>query len=129
MNIAQDKSGAESILYCSFCGKSQAAVKKLFVGPSVYICNECVDLCRTEHPDASLSNDHIVRDPQGDAWRRELHYVEHENWRSYAQIVRIDTECFTFEIRYGNGQHYINDWEVAKVALLFHAQQELNNGE
>ncbi|TEW51814.1 ATP-dependent protease ATP-binding subunit ClpX [Psychromonas algicola] len=34
-----------SLLYCSFCGKSQHEVKKLIAGPSVYICNECVDLC------------------------------------------------------------------------------------
>lgn len=33
-------------LYCSFCGKSQFDVKKLIAGPSVYICNECVDLCK-----------------------------------------------------------------------------------
>ena len=32
-------------LSCSFCGKSQDDVKKLIAGPSVYICNECVDLC------------------------------------------------------------------------------------
>ncbi|PKH02850.1 ATP-dependent Clp protease ATP-binding subunit ClpX [Psychromonas sp. MB-3u-54] len=35
----------DSLLYCSFCGKSQHEVKKLIAGPSVYICNECVDLC------------------------------------------------------------------------------------
>ena len=41
-----DKSGDNnSLLYCSFCGKSQHEVKKLIAGPSVYICNECVDLC------------------------------------------------------------------------------------
>ena len=32
-------------LFCSFCGKSQKEVKKLIAGPTVYICNECVDLC------------------------------------------------------------------------------------
>ncbi|PKG40004.1 ATP-dependent protease ATP-binding subunit ClpX [Psychromonas sp. Urea-02u-13] len=41
-----DKQGDNSsLLYCSFCGKSQHEVKKLIAGPSVYICNECVDLC------------------------------------------------------------------------------------
>jgi ATP-dependent Clp protease ATP-binding subunit ClpX len=35
----------EKLLYCSFCGKSQHEVKKLIAGPSVFICNECVDLC------------------------------------------------------------------------------------
>ncbi|WP_330926089.1 ATP-dependent Clp protease ATP-binding subunit ClpX [Candidatus Sororendozoicomonas aggregata] len=33
------------LLYCSFCGKSQHEVKKLIAGPSVFICDECVDLC------------------------------------------------------------------------------------
>lgn len=32
-------------LYCSFCGKSQHEVRKLIAGPSVFVCNECVDLC------------------------------------------------------------------------------------
>lgn len=30
---------------CSFCGKSQNEVKKLIAGPTVYICNECIDIC------------------------------------------------------------------------------------
>ena len=33
------------LLYCSFCGKSQHEVRKLIAGPSVYICDECVELC------------------------------------------------------------------------------------
>ena len=32
-------------LTCSFCGKNQREVKKLIAGPSVYICDECIDLC------------------------------------------------------------------------------------
>jgi ATP-dependent Clp protease ATP-binding subunit ClpX len=35
----------EELLRCSFCGKSQHEVKKLIAGPSVYICNECIDIC------------------------------------------------------------------------------------
>ena len=33
------------LLYCSFCGKSQHEVRKLIAGPSVFVCDECVDLC------------------------------------------------------------------------------------
>ena len=42
-----DNKGAssEKTLYCSFCGKSQHEVKKLIAGPSVFICDECIDLC------------------------------------------------------------------------------------
>lgn len=35
----------EKLLYCSFCGKSQHEVRKLIAGPSVFICDECIDLC------------------------------------------------------------------------------------
>ncbi len=38
-------SESDVVLYCSFCGKSQSEVRKLVAGPSVYMCNECVDLC------------------------------------------------------------------------------------
>ena len=38
-------SNGDKILYCSFCGKSQSEVRKLIAGPSVYVCDECVDLC------------------------------------------------------------------------------------
>jgi ATP-dependent Clp protease ATP-binding subunit ClpX len=42
-----EKKGAssEKTLYCTFCGKSQHEVKKLIAGPSVFICDECIDLC------------------------------------------------------------------------------------
>ena len=35
----------DKLLFCSFCGKNQNEVRKLIAGPSVYICNECIDLC------------------------------------------------------------------------------------
>ncbi|HJM15277.1 MAG TPA: ATP-dependent Clp protease ATP-binding subunit ClpX [SAR86 cluster bacterium] len=35
----------DKLLYCTFCGKNQNEVRKLIAGPSVYICNECIDLC------------------------------------------------------------------------------------
>jgi ATP-dependent Clp protease ATP-binding subunit ClpX len=38
-------SGKHSQLFCSFCGKNQEEVKKLIAGPSVYICDECIELC------------------------------------------------------------------------------------
>ena len=48
-------SSAEKMLYCSFCGKSQNEVKKLIAGPSVYICDECIDLCNDIIRDELLS--------------------------------------------------------------------------
>jgi ATP-dependent Clp protease ATP-binding subunit ClpX len=40
-----DKAGSDKLLYCSFCGKSQHEVRKLIAGPSVFICDECIELC------------------------------------------------------------------------------------
>ncbi|MEM7207096.1 MAG: ATP-dependent Clp protease ATP-binding subunit ClpX [Pseudomonadota bacterium] len=46
MSDGEDKKSDDSkLLYCSFCGKSQHEVRKLIAGPSVFICDECVDLC------------------------------------------------------------------------------------
>jgi ATP-dependent Clp protease ATP-binding subunit ClpX len=41
----ENKTETDKLLYCSFCGKSQHEVKKLIAGPSVFICDECVELC------------------------------------------------------------------------------------
>src|SRR6056297_2518286 len=46
--MADDSRGKHEdgkLLYCSFCGKSQHEVRKLIAGPSVFICDECVELC------------------------------------------------------------------------------------
>ena len=55
-----DDSG--KLLYCSFCGKSQHEVRKLIAGPSVFVCDECVDLCndiiREEVQESSSENSH-----------------------------------------------------------------------
>ncbi|MFC4701873.1 ATP-dependent protease ATP-binding subunit ClpX [Glaciecola siphonariae] len=45
MSDDQNKEGDNKLLYCSFCGKSQHEVRKLIAGPSVFICDECVELC------------------------------------------------------------------------------------
>ncbi|MDX1804492.1 MAG: ATP-dependent Clp protease ATP-binding subunit ClpX [Alcanivorax sp.] len=45
MTDSTGKSDDGKLLYCSFCGKSQHEVRKLIAGPSVFICDECVDLC------------------------------------------------------------------------------------
>jgi ATP-dependent Clp protease ATP-binding subunit ClpX len=54
--MTDKKAGSEKLLYCSFCGKSQHEVRKLIAGPSVFICDECIELC----------ND-IIRDEISDA--------------------------------------------------------------
>ena len=45
MSDITESGSKQKTLYCSFCGKSQHEVKKLIAGPSVFVCNECIDLC------------------------------------------------------------------------------------
>ena len=58
----------KNILYCSFCGKSQHEVKKLIAGPTVFICDECVELCmdiiKEEKKDSFVKNQEGVPTPQ-----------------------------------------------------------------
>jgi ATP-dependent Clp protease ATP-binding subunit ClpX len=63
-----DKKGSssEKNLYCSFCGKSQHEVKKLIAGPSVFICDECIDLCN------DIIRDEVGQDAPGQASRDGL---------------------------------------------------------
>ena len=51
------KNDGDKLLYCSFCGKSQHEVKKLIAGPSVFVCNECVDLCNDIIKEESQTTD------------------------------------------------------------------------
>ena len=58
----------KNILYCSFCGKSQHEVRKLIAGPTVFICDECVELCmdiiKEENKDSFVNNKEGVQTPQ-----------------------------------------------------------------
>ncbi|MCH8489906.1 MAG: AAA family ATPase, partial [Oceanicaulis sp.] len=58
----------KSTLYCSFCGKSQHEVRKLIAGPTVFICDECVELCmdiiREENKSSLVKSKEGVPSPQ-----------------------------------------------------------------
>ena len=64
--MAEKKGGSEKLLYCSFCGKSQHEVKKLIAGPSVFICDECIDLCN------DIVRDELSSDKDGKAAKSDL---------------------------------------------------------
>ena len=58
----------KNILYCSFCGKSQHEVRKLIAGPTVFICDECVELCmdiiKEENKESFIKHQEEVPTPQ-----------------------------------------------------------------
>lgn len=59
--MADGKKSKDKLLYCSFCGKNQDEVRKLIAGPSVYICDDCVNLCTD-----IISNEFQDEDEVGD---------------------------------------------------------------
>ncbi|MGA1695973.1 MAG: ATP-dependent Clp protease ATP-binding subunit ClpX [Gammaproteobacteria bacterium] len=63
----ENEKKSDKLLYCSFCGKSQHEVRKLIAGPSVFVCDECVELCneiiREEAEDADDSETSSARYP------------------------------------------------------------------
>lgn len=63
--MSDKKSGSEKLLYCSFCGKSQHEVRKLIAGPSVFICDECIELCNDIIRD-EISSDSAGKGGKGD---------------------------------------------------------------
>ncbi len=65
--MAKSENNTKSTLFCSFCGKSQHEVKKLIAGPTVFICDECVELCmdiiREEHKGSVVKSGEGVPSP------------------------------------------------------------------
>ncbi len=53
--MSSDKNRSDKLLYCSFCGKSQHEVRKLIAGPSVFVCDECIELCNDIIREENLS--------------------------------------------------------------------------
>jgi ATP-dependent Clp protease ATP-binding subunit ClpX len=65
--MAKSEDESKSTLFCSFCGKSQHEVRKLIAGPTVFICDECVELCmdiiREEHKSAVTKSSEGIPTP------------------------------------------------------------------
>ena len=64
---------SKNTLYCSFCGKSQHEVRKLIAGPTVFICDECVELCMDIIREENKSS--IVKSRDGVPTPREINQV------------------------------------------------------
>ena len=60
----------KNTLYCSFCGKSQHEVRKLIAGPTVFICDECVELCMDIIKEESKNN--IAKNDEGVPTPKEI---------------------------------------------------------
>ena len=107
---------SKNTLYCSFCGKSQHEVRKLIAGPTVFICDECVELCmdiiREEHKSALVKSRDGVPTPH-DICRVLDDYVIGQNYAK--RVLSVAVHNHYKRLNHGAKS---NDVELAKSNIL-----------
>ncbi len=105
-----------STLYCSFCGKSQHEVKKLIAGPTVFICDECVELCmdiiKEEHKQNSSRGSSGVPTPS------EIFKVLNEYVIGQSSAKKVLSVSVHNHYKRLNASNRINDVEISKSNIL-----------
>ncbi|MGE0047288.1 MAG: ATP-dependent Clp protease ATP-binding subunit ClpX, partial [Hyphomonadaceae bacterium] len=107
---------SKNTLYCSFCGKSQHEVRKLIAGPTVFICDECVELCmdiiREEHKSS------LVKSKEGVPSPREIKEVLDDYVIGQEHAKRVLSVAVHNHYKRLNHAAKNNDVELAKSNIL-----------
>jgi len=111
-----ENSSDNKVLYCSFCGKSQHEVRKLIAGPSVYICDECVELCndiiREELEESSVNERERLPTPH------EIHEFLDQYVIGQPQAKRVLSVAVYNHYKRLESRKHREDVELAKSNIL-----------
>ena len=106
----------KNTLYCSFCGKSQHEVRKLIAGPTVFICDECVELCMDIIREESKSS--LVKSGDGVPSPQQIHKVLDDYVIGQGQAKRVLAVAVHNHYKRLNHTAKNNDVELAKSNIL-----------
>ena len=106
----------KNTLYCSFCGKSQHEVRKLIAGPTVFICDECVELCMDIIREESKSS--LVKASDGVPSPQQIHKVLDDYVIGQRQAKRVLSVAVHNHYKRLNHAAKNNDVELAKSNIL-----------
>jgi ATP-dependent Clp protease ATP-binding subunit ClpX len=109
-------SDSKDKLYCSFCGKSQHEVRKLIAGPTVFICNECIVLCKDIIQEENKSS--LMKSRDGIPRPREIRKVLDDYVFGQDHTKKVLSVAVHNHYKRLNHQAKHNDIELAKSNIL-----------